>query len=449
MSKGIFVLSFLWLSFMASAQQVLTFKEAVKIGLENNLNLNQQENNLISSKVAKSAGMLAFGPSVSINGNAGRNDGNSFNQQQGQVVNGIVDFVGANLTASMPLFNGLNTVNSYRQSSSQYEAQLHLVKRTNQDVIRNIANQFLSCLLDQRLVAIQEKNVETQKQQYSQIYEQVSAGSKAEVDLFNQEYQVKNAELLLLRANIALRNNRTTLAQTLQLDPNIPLQVEEPDWDVNVADSEVMTVEEMDQIALEKRSDLAQAKATETSSRFGYHASKGSYLPNVSLFAQYGSRYNYIHPTAEFSPDNRTFEQQFTQDNTQLTYGISFNIPIFNAFQNRSTVVRNRVTYENYKLQKENTEITVKSDVIRAYENYKDARSNYEAATAQLKAAEISYNLEKERYSLGISDIVALTLATQNYTRAQLDFESSKYTLMFQKLLINYATGTLKFEDIP
>jgi len=39
MNKRIFVMGFLLLPLMALAQQVLTFKEAVKIGLENNLNV--------------------------------------------------------------------------------------------------------------------------------------------------------------------------------------------------------------------------------------------------------------------------------------------------------------------------------------------------------------------------------------------------------------------------
>jgi outer membrane protein len=292
---------------------------------------------------------------------------------------------------------------------------------------------------------IQQKNLETQKQQYDQIREQVNAGSRAEVDLFNQEYQVKNAEVLLIRATNTLRNDKVTLSQTLQLDPTVSVELQEPDWTMDLNELNGITVEELNQLAVDKRSDLAQAKAQENSSRFSYQASKGSYFPNVSLFAQYGSRYNYIH---EF-PGNRTFDEQFTKDNTQLTYGIQFSIPIFTGLQNRSTVVRNKMAFENAKLQKENTEITVKSDVIRAHQNFVDARSNFEATSAQLKAAETSFSLEKERYGLGISDIVALTLATQNYTRAQADYESAKYTLMFQKLLVSYATGTLKFEDIP
>lgn len=423
--------------------RTLTFKDAVKIGLDNNLNLNQQKNLLISSRVTKTQGMLGIGPSVNINGNLGRNDGNSFNQQQGRVVNGILDFANASVDASMPLFRGLNAVNNYRASSNQYEAQMHFVNRTNQDVIRDVARQYLTCLLDQALVNISEKNLETQQQQYNQISEQVNAGAKAEVDARNQEYQLKNAHLLLLRARNTLRNDKAVLAQTLQLDPSITFDLEEPSMPIGSPES--LSLDELYQLAAERRSDLKRAHYNEKAFQFGYYASKGTYFPSVTLFASYGSAYNFIHGFDE----NRTFDQQFTADNLQLTYGVSFRVPIHNALQNRATTVRNRMLFENSRLQAENTELIVKSEVLLAYQNLQDARAAFEAAEAQLQAAETSNALERERYSLGISDIVALTISNQTLTRAQGDYQSSRYTLMFQNLLINYATGALKFEDIP
>jgi outer membrane protein len=112
-------------------------------------------------------------------------------------------------------------------------------------------------------------------------------------------------------------------------------------------------------------------------------------------------------------------------------------------------VVRNRIQYENAKLASENTALTVKSDILLAYQNLRDSRAAYEAAESQLEAARVSNSLERERYLLGISDIVALTQANQVLTQAEADMESARYTLIFRKLLINYATGTLKFEDVP
>jgi outer membrane protein len=426
----------------------LTFKEAVKMGLENNLNLNQQKNLLIANRVDKTSGLLSFGPSISISGNTGRNDGNSFNQQEGRAINGVRDFTSASIDANMPLFRGLSVMNGYRQSASLYEAQLQNVNRTNQDVITNIARQYLTCLLDQRLVVINEKNLESQEQQYNQIFEQVSAGSRAEVDLKNQEYQVKNANLLLLRAKNTLRNDKAVLAQTLQLDPAIAFGLEEPAWPMGGLED--LSLEELYALGLSRRSDLKMATFNEKAAQFGYQATKGSYFPSVSLFASYGSAYNYVHRSAtNLNPTNRDFEQQFINDNTQLYYGLSFRIPLYNAFQTRSNVVRNRILYENSRLATENAELTVKSEILLAYQNLRDAQLAFEAAKSQLAAASISTELERERYRLGISDIVALTQANQLLTRAEAEFESARYTLMFQKLMINYATGTLSFEEIP
>ena len=45
--------------------------------------------------------------------------------------------------------------------------------------------------------------------------------------------------------------------------------------------------------------------------------------------------------------------------------------------------------------------------------------------------------------------MVQLTTTNQAYIKAQGDLQSAKYNLMFQRLLIAYATGTLKIEDIP
>lgn len=433
---------------LAQDRATLTFKEAVKIGLENNLNLNQQENFLVSAKVDKTSRLLTLGPTVNINGNTGRNSGNSFNQQEGRVINGVLDFTNASIQAGIPLFRGLNVMNSYRESVNLYEAQLENVSRTNQDVIRDIARLYLTCLLDQRLVTINEKNLESQQQQLDQIREQVSAGSRAEVDQKNQEYQVKNANLLLLRAKNTLTNDKAALAQNLQLDPAITFNVEEPDW--IVGDLEELSLEELYAIGAERRSDLKMAGFNEQAAKFGYQATKGNYFPSVSIFASYGSAYNYVHPSAgNPNPDNRGFEQQFTSDNLQMTYGLSFRVPLYNAFQTRSNVVRNRVLYENAKLATQNGALTVKSEILLAYQNLRDAEAAYEAAQSQLEAAQTSNSLERERYLLGISDIVALTQANQLLTRAEADMESARYTLMFQKLHINYATGTLKFEDIP
>jgi outer membrane protein len=449
MKKVFFTLIANCFLFTLSAQQQqlppkLTFKEAVKIGLQNNVTLNQQKNQLDYTQINKTSSMLQMGPSVQANGSAYRNDGNSFNQNEGKVVNGVIDFVNGNVSANMPVFNGLYYMNQYRQAKNFNDAQLHQVQRSTQDVIRDVSDQYLLCLLDQEINTINKENVTTQRVQYDQIKEQVTLGAKAEADLYNQEYQLKNAELLLVRSQNKLKNDIATLALTLQIDPTIYFEVEHVEWDINAILADTLSFDQLYTTAVERRSDLKQAEFSEKAAHFGYSSLKGRYYPNINAGIQYGSRYNYIH-----GEDNRSFGDQFGKDNTALGYGFSLNIPIYNGLLYRSQAAFSKVTYNNAKIRHKNVEMTVKSDVLRAYQNFRDAKTNYEASYAQQRAAKLTYEMELERYNLGISNIVQLSLVNQTYVRAQGDLQTALFTLMFQKLQISYAAGTLRFEDIP
>ena len=66
---------------MAQELRTLTFSEAINIALENNITLGQESNRLDVFQADKSTSYARMAPVVSMSGNLGRNDGNSFNQQ--------------------------------------------------------------------------------------------------------------------------------------------------------------------------------------------------------------------------------------------------------------------------------------------------------------------------------------------------------------------------------
>src|SRR3990170_3984532 len=118
-SRLVIFLLLVFASIAVNAQDtlsVLTFKDAVKIALQNNVLLNQQRNLLFQSQVNKTYRIAQLGPQVSISGNLGQRNGNSFIQQEGRVVNATVYGASGEINVQMPIFNGLSGVNSMRQS---------------------------------------------------------------------------------------------------------------------------------------------------------------------------------------------------------------------------------------------------------------------------------------------------------------------------------------------
>lgn len=431
----------------ASTTQVptsLSHREAVRIAVKNNFTLNREKNNLIQSQAYKTNTIANLAPSVSGTLTALRIDGNSFNQNEGKVENGIRDNLYGSIDANITIFNGFNRINTIRASTDLLRAQTNYVKRTEQQVIADVSSQYLQVLLDQELMKIAERNIDLLKTQLEQIKGQVDLGSKAEVDGITQDALVKGAELTFLRARVTMRNDKATLSATMLIDAAVDYTLEEPVWDANFTAALNENLEDLYAKAKANRADYQQAIYTESAAQNMVRATRGNYYPSLVAFSTYGSAYNKLQ-----GADARGFRDQFLTDNTYLRYGLELRIPIFNNFNNRYSVVQSKVLYNNASLAKSNIENTVKNDVLRRYQNFQDAIAAYKAAETQLQAMELSHSLEKERYDLGITDLVQYTTANQNYVKAQGDFAQAKYTLSFQKILLDHAVGTLKLEDIP
>lgn len=436
-------------AFGQNSDSVLTFKKAIEIALRNNATLNTQRNNLLQTKVNRTFRYAQLGPQASISGNLYQSNGNRFIQQEAKVVNATVNGMSLTLNVQQPIFNGLSTLTTAKQASNQFDAQLEQVKRSTQDIINNVAVQYLQVLLDQELLRIAQENAQLLKKQYEQAKAQVDIGSRSPVDEFNQQAQLSNAEMRAAQAEYTLVNDKITLFQSLLVDPVNTYKIEQPSWDVNALALDNLNLEDLLKAAAENRSDLKQARFTEKASKFAMYSQKGNYFPSLNAFYSNGSAYNQVKGTDPSSQGYRGFHDQFFTDNRSNAFGLSLNVPIFTGFQNRYFYVQSKVLYENNKLLTKSREVIVKSDVLRAYENFQSVQKAYAAGLKGIEASQMAFNLEQERYNLGITTFVDFANANKTLVQAQTDMAQAKYRFVFQKIMLDYAVGTLQVEDIP
>jgi len=426
--------------------KVLTFDDAVKIALQNGMLLNQQKNNLQLNQMQKTSYILGLGPTASAYTQGVRIDGNTFNNNTGQVVNGIFDQVSGGVNVNWNLFNGFSQVNRARQYSNLMDAQAFYVNRTAQDVINTVASQYLLVLVDAELLRIANENWEALKKLLVQVKEQVTVGAKSPVDEYNQDSQTKAAEIRGLQAQITLINDKALLTQTLLLDPTEEIELIKPDWDVNTIAADNADFKQLFETALKNRGDYLRAVKNEDAARFGMNAARSTMLPTLTAFGNLYSAYNHAHG----DPGVRPFDVQLKSDNLKKNYGLVLNIPIFGGtqnLQNRTNFVQQRVLYLNNQWTRKNVEVQVKTDVLRAYEFMQLYSQTYSVTIEQLKAADLALRFESERYNLGVSSFVDFANANRVFVQAQTDKAQAEYRLLFQKVLMDYAVGTLKPED--
>jgi outer membrane protein len=426
--------------------RTLTFEEAIKIALRNSVLLNQQKNNLEINQAQRTSNIAGLGPSLGFSASATQVDGNTFNQQQGKVINGIFDQVSASFNANWNLFNGFGQINRAKQSSSQLDAQAYYVNRSKQDVINSITSAYLQVLLDKELLKIANENWGALKKQLEQVTEQVNVGAKSPVDQYNQDSQTRAAEIRALQAEITLINDRAALTLILLQDPSEEFDVVKPDWDVNKAMADKLELQNLFDLSLKSRGDYLRAVKNEDAAKYGKRVSIAAMTPTLSAFGTLYSAYNNSHG----DPTTRPFSEQFKNDNLRKIYGLQLNIPIFGGnqgFQNRAAYIQQKVAYENSTLVRKNLEVQVKTDVLRAYQNFQLYSRTFSASLEQFKAADMAYQLETERYNLGVTNFVDFSNANKVFVQAQTDKAQAEYRLLFQKVLVDYAAGTLKPED--
>jgi outer membrane protein len=439
--------------------KVLTFEEAIRIALRNNVLLNTARNNFEAAQALKMSGIMSLGPNVNASLQTSRFSGNSFNQQVGRVVTGVRDNINGNISANIQVFNGFSAVNYMRAQNENLDAATYFVQRTTQDVMNNVAIQYLNVLVDIELLEIAKENLVAQTKLLEQVTEQLNLGARSQVDQYNQDALTKGAEYRAVLAQVQLDNDRALLAQTLLIDAvTEPFEVEKPAWGAGTMIDRSINVDSLVTLAKTHRADYLRAIKLEDAARHNAASILGNSLPSLTAFAGIGSNYNYQHDVPEFNPDgspndnytqNETpFSTQFRINNVQKQIGLSLNVPILNGFRNRAQYIQNRISFRNAELQHRNLDIQLRNDVLRAVRTYEGSRKAYMVSLDQLKAAENAFAFETERFNLGVTNFVDYTNANRVLVQAQTDKAQAEYRLVFQKILVDYAIGTLRPEDV-
>jgi len=244
------------------------------------------------------------------------------------------------------------------------------------------------------------------------------------------------------------------------MDANEPFEVQKPSMEAGLIRNNEMNIDSLITQAKAHRADYLRASKLERAAQFQARGSLGNMLPSLVAIANIGTSYNFQHNvprrvidqdtgTEIDNPDYpRPFTEQMRTNNYYKQFGAQLSIPIFNGFSNRTTYIRNRVAFRNTQLLHTNLDIQLKNDVLRSVRTFEGSRKAYVVSIDQLTAAENAFSFESERYKLGVTNFVDYTNANRTLVQAQTDKAQAEYTLVFQKILVDYAIGTLRPEDI-
>ena len=417
----------------------ITFNEAVRIALEQNVALRQSANNVEAQSISVSESRAAFLPDLRVNSQASQNYGRTPDPDTYEIVSETFESFNTSASTSINVFNGFGDVARLRQNRLYLDAADTQYERQEQAVVFDVMDRYLNLLTWQEQVNIQEEALTAQQQTLTQIEELVRVGVQPISDQYQQQAQVASTELALLNAQRDAQLAEVALIQVLQLDPFGAYAFTAPSVEDLPLTEEDYDLGNLLQNAFERRSDLQAQLFSISAAREGLRVARSGYFPSIGLSFGYGSGWSEIYNP--LVGGNSFFDQLDQRRGGQV--GFSLSLPIFDRFQTRNNVQRAQVQYENAELDLQALRQNVALEVRQSYLNYLTAEKTLDVTEKQLQAADLALEAAQERYNVGAGTIVELTDAQATQVRAASERVQARYDFLFQKRLIDYYLGVL------
>ncbi len=427
-----------------NAQKKWSLRECVDYAVKHNLQVIQneyskqiQDSNL---KMAKKEYLPSVSANISNNVSFGQTSFGTGSLRNDRFSNS------ANLGADILVYNNGRLEKNIRKIQFDVEASQYDIETIKNDISLQIAQQYLTTLLNKEIVKISQSAVDNAQKQYDRAKITTQVGTTAQTVLAEAEAGLAREKQNLKTAEINVGRSLFALAQLLQLPDYKNFDVE----DVDVPDQlapELRSIDEVLNTAYETQPQVKAAESRIKSAEAQIEVTKTAFWPTITASAGIGSFYNNLLNTSYTGYDqlgNPTKEPGFFQqykDNFGQQAGVSVNVPIFNKGITKLQVEQAKINESIAKNSLEQQKQTVRQNVQKAQF---DVDANYEAYLAALEAAKstkLALDFADKSYAAGRSTIYDVNIARNNYANAEGSVSQAKFNYLFSLKLLNFYAG--------
>jgi outer membrane protein len=417
----------------ANAQKKWSLRECVDYATTHNLQVIQNEYSKQMQDLNLRIAKKNYLPSVS------GNLGNSVSFGQASLGTGSIRndrfSNNANISADMLVYNNGRLEKTIRKTEFDVEASQYDIETIKNDISLQIAQQYLTTLLNKEIVKISQAAVENAQKQYDRAKITTSVGTTAQTILAEAEAGLAREKQNLKTAEINVGRSLFALVQLLQLQEYKDFDVE----DVDVPDQLAPQLKSVDEVLVTAYENQPQIKAAESrirSAQAQTEVTRTAFWPTLTASVGFGTFYNNLLNTNS----NVGFFPQY-KDNFGQQGGVSLNIPIFNKGITKLQVEQSKLNENIAKVTMQQQKQSVRENVQKAQF---DVDANYEiylSAVQTEKSTKLALDFADKSYAAGRSTIYDVNVARNNYANAQGTVAQSKYNYLFSLKLLNFYAG--------
>ena len=427
------IVTLILISNYLAGQQKLSLNDAVKITLENNLDIKIVEN---QDEIFKNnASFLNSGYLPTISSNAGINKSEqNIEIETPNNLSGKLDNMKSENSYSNISLNYILLDNSGRNFN--YKKSKELSNRSKLEVKEVIENTLLQlftvyyevCRLFEEREII-KSSLEISKTRLERKNTEFEFGQSTKLEVLNAEVDVNTDSIKLLSSIKNLSNARRDLNLIMNVELNSNY-----DLDRNVIYNSKDKISEFYKNAAENNTRLKIYDKSVDISSYELKSIKSTYLPTIGLVGSYDWN--------ESINDNPyAFFNKNIYDG--ISGGINLSWNIFNSGKRITANKNAKIKLENSKIEKEKVFLIFQKELNNAYETYLNNLFILEVQEKSLLTSENNFLRNLEKYNIGIVSSIEFRRAQINLLNAKLSRNTAMYDGKLSELYFLKVAGAI------
>lgn len=432
--KRLGILTFVLVCTALSAQKKWSLQECVSYAVENNLQVQQNSyNKEIQDKnldIAQRQKLPGVSGTWSHSANFGQQQFGSLIQRNDSYSNNL------NVGADVLVYNNGRLEKTVRKTEFDVQAAQYDVETVKNNISLQVAQQYLSILLNKEIVKINQSAVDNALKLYKRATLTTEVGTTPKTTLAEAEAALAREKQNLKSAEVNVNRSLFALAQLMLLPNYKELDVQDVVVDNSSVTATLHSAEDVLETAYQLQPQIKAAETRIKSAEAQTEVTKTGFYPSISASAGVGTFYF----NALNSGGDHNYFQQY-KDNFGQQLGITANVPVFNKGITKVQMEQAKINENLAKNSLQQQQQEVKQSVQQAQF---DAESNYEIFISALeaeKSSKLALDFTEKSYEAGRNSIYDVNVARNNYANAQGTTAQSKFNYLFSVKLLEFYAG--------
>lgn len=419
-----------------AAQEVLTLKDCIQIGIANNLTLKSQRNEVMKGKHNISENRARLLPQ--INAIAGFNDnfnppvsvtdgsayGNPYNVTKTLQYN-----ASAGLQLQMPLYN--QTVYTAIDVARLMDNMNRLsYEKAREDLMVQISKMYYLGQNTAEQISLIKANIARLTELKDITLAFYDNGMAMEVD-------VKRVNINLENLQVQYDNAQAMMTQQLNLLKYLMDYPADREIALTAVDAESIRPVALTGLS----SDLYELQLLQSQGVMAEQQKKliaQGYLPSLNLTANWmysaytDKGYHWFHS----GPSNHWYQSS--------GIGLTLRIPIFDGLDKRSKLRKAKLDIDNARLAYDNTLKNLQTQYVNATNDLMNSQRNFRKQKDNYLLAEDVYNVTTDRYREGIASMTEVLQDEMRMSEAQNNYLTAHYNYQVTNLTLLKLTGQME-----